>query len=60
MNRTHCILYIPINRDNPAETTGRCLDYHDADGNCLKCADAIDKGYCCKPDHKKSKTPVIK
>jgi len=59
MIRTHCILYIPTNRNDSIETTGKCLDYHDADGNCLKCADAIEKGYCCKPIHKKSGTPVI-
>lgn len=54
---THCILYWFSDQETrpKTETTGNCLDYHDAKGNSLKCAEAIEKGYCCK--HRK--TPVL-
>jgi hypothetical protein len=48
-------MYVPVNRLDPKETVGRCLDYHNEDGVYLPCMDAIEKGYC----YKKRTTPVL-
>lgn len=50
-----CILYLGVNYDhNDISGDGGCLDFLDAEGNCLPCKDAIAKNYCPK----KKKTPV--
>lgn len=56
MKPTHCILYLfDDSLYHPAdETTGKCLDVHDKDMNCLLCADVIAAKRCPKG----RKTPV--
>lgn len=50
-----CILYLGVNYDHTdISGDGNCLDYHDPQGNCLPCKEAIANGYCPK----KVKTPV--
>jgi Pyruvate/2-oxoacid:ferredoxin oxidoreductase delta subunit len=45
--QTHCIMYIPDNRIDEQETTGRCLDYPHSDCKGYeRCADIISKGRC--------------
>ena len=57
MNSTHCIFYMHIDRErrDPNETSGRCLDQHDANMDCYPCLEVIRMGHCCK----KLKTPVL-
>lgn len=56
MKSTHCIFYCfdDVSYRNPTETSGRCLDYTDANGYWLPCAMAIEKGQC----HRKRTTPL--
>lgn len=54
-DQTHCIMYIPVDPFNRVETTGRCLDCFDGDGNHPLCEEVIKNNEC----YKDKKTPVL-
>ncbi len=55
IQRTHCVLYIPIDRQNMDERGGNCLDQPKTQGVYYPCMEVIEAGRCCK----NRKSPVL-